>query len=122
MKGEQLLCHIDERASLDFLSRMVQQKSYSRSEGERALAAFMAEQKQALGLEASLTPVPGGRFNALGRRRGTGGGKSLLFNGHLDTNPVTEGWTVDPWAGLVDEKIINGIGVSHMKAGDAAYF
>ena len=35
-----------------------------------------------------------------------GGNKSLLFNGHLDTNPVTEGWTVDPYAGLVDDKFI----------------
>ena len=50
------------------------------------------------------------------------GGKSLLFNGHLDTNPVTEGWTVDPWGGLVDDKFIYGIGVSNMKSGDAAYF
>ena len=56
------------------------------------------------------------------RWRGTGGGKSLLFNGHLDTNPVSEGWTVDPWAGKVDDKFIYGIGVSNMKAGDAAYF
>ena len=54
--------------------------------------------------------------------KGTGGGKSLLFNGHLDTNPVTEGWTVDPWAGKVDDNFIYGIGVSNMKAGDAAYF
>src|SRR6202030_3642817 len=74
------------------------------------------------GLDASLTPVAGGRVNALGRWRGTGRGKSLLFNGHLDTNPVSEGWTVDPWGGKVDEKFIYGIGVSNMKAGDAAYF
>ena len=66
--------------------------------------------------------MPGDRVNAIGRLRGTGGGKSLLFNGHLDTNPVTEGWTVDPWGGKVDDKFIYGIGVSNMKAGDAAYF
>ena len=35
---------------------------------------------------------------------------------------MTEGWTVDPWGGLVDDKFIYGIGVSNMKAGDAAYF
>ena len=45
-----------------------------------------------------------------------------MFNGHLDTNPATEGWTVDPWGGLVDDKFIYGIGVSNMKAGDAASF
>ena len=54
--------------------------------------------------------------------RGTGGGSSLMFNGHVDTNPVSEGWTVDPWGGKVDDRFIYGIGVSNMKAGDAAYF
>ena len=123
MNPRELLARIDERASLDFLARMVRMQSYSESEGERQLAAFMAEEMTALGLEARLAPVPGGRVNAVGRCRGAGGGgKSLLFNGHLDTNPATEGWTVDPWGGLVDDKFIYGIGVSNMKAGDAAYF
>lgn len=122
MTPDELLARIDERACLDFLSRMVQHKSYSQTEGERALASFMADEMQKLGLEAELTPVEGTRVNAVGRWRGTGGGKSLLFNGHVDTNPVSEGWTVDPWEGKVDDKFIYGIGVSNMKAGDAAYF
>lgn len=122
MTHADLLARIDAEACLAFLSRMVQHKSYSETEGERELARFMAAQMAALGLESELTPVPGGRLNAVGRLRGAGGGKSLLFNGHLDTNPVTEGWTVDPWGGLVDDRFIYGIGVSNMKAGDAAYF
>ncbi|KAI4594230.1 hypothetical protein KJ359_008505 [Pestalotiopsis sp. 9143b] len=48
--------------------------------------------------------------------------KSILFNGHLDTNPVSGGWTIDPWEGKVDDNFIYGIGVSNMKAGCAAYF
>jgi acetylornithine deacetylase len=122
MTREDLLARIDEKACLAFLSRMVQHKSYSETPGERVLAEFMRDEMLKLGLEAELTPVPGGRVNAVGRWRGTGGGKSLLFNGHLDTNPVTEGWTVDPWEGKVDDKFIYGIGVSNMKSGDAAYF
>jgi len=122
MTPEQLLARIDDKACLDLLSRMVQHKSYSQTQGEKDLAGFMAEQMRGLGLEAELTPVPGDRVNAVGRLRGTGGGKSLLFNGHVDTNPVTEGWTVDPWEGKVDADFIYGIGVSNMKAGDAAYF
>lgn len=43
-------------------------------------------------------PSATSRSNAVCIFKGTGGGKSLIFNGHLDTNPVTEGWTVDPWA------------------------
>ncbi|OWT80356.1 MULTISPECIES: M20 family metallopeptidase [unclassified Achromobacter] len=139
-----LLAALDEKASLEFLARMLRHKSYSATPGERELAAFMVERMRDIGLEAELTPVPGGRVNAIGRWRGTGAaggsdgsggphgfgglagvhgaGKSLLFNGHLDTNPVSEGWTVDPWGGLYDDEFIYGNGVSNMKAGDAAYY
>src|SRR5262245_12066041 len=122
MTPERLLACVDDRTCLDFLSRMVQVKSYSQTDGERRLAELMVDKMRELGLDASLVPVAEGRVNALGRWRGAGGGSSLLFNGHLDTNPVSEGWTVDPWAGKVDDKFIYGIGVSNMKAGDAAYF
>jgi acetylornithine deacetylase len=117
-----ILAKVDRTFCLDFLSKMVQHKSYSQTDGERALARWMAEQMRGLGIEAELQTVEGERVNAIGRWRGTGGGKSLLFNGHLDTNPASEGWTVDPWGGKVDDKFIYGIGVSNMKAGDAAYF
>ncbi|MFM2482416.1 M20 family metallopeptidase [Celerinatantimonas sp. YJH-8] len=113
---------IDRQSCIDFLARMVQHKSYSETEEERILARYMNEQMSQQGLESQLQSVPGDRLNAIGVWKGTGGGSSLLFNGHLDTNPVTEGWTVDPWQGKVDEQFIYGIGVSNMKAGDAAYF
>jgi acetylornithine deacetylase len=122
MTPEDLLARIDARDCLDILAAMARHKSYSQTEGERTLVEAMGARMEALGLETELTPVPGGRINAVGRLRGAGGGKSLLFNGHLDTNPATEGWTVDPWGGKVDENFIYGIGVSNMKAGDAAYF
>lgn len=122
MTPEALLDRIDEAYCLDFLARMVQHKSYSATPEERKLAEYMAGQMQELGLDTQLMPVPGERLNAIGTLKGQGGGHSLLFNGHLDTNPATEGWTVDPWAGKIDDEFIYGIGVSNMKAGDAAYF
>jgi len=63
--------------------------------GERALANHLVT----VMLEAELGVVNGEPMNAIGRWRGSGGSKSLLFNGHIDTNPVSEGWTVDPWGG-----------------------
>lgn len=116
----QLARNIDEKTCLDVLTDMVRHKSYSETPGERILAERMVEIMKGMGLDAYLQPVEDERVNAIGIWRGTGGGRSLLFNGHLDTNPVTEGWTVDPWGGLVDDKFIYGIGVSNMKAGDAA--
>lgn len=122
MKTADLLASIDEKACLDILSAMVRHKSYTETPGERVLVEHMCSQMRAIGLDAELGPVEKERVNAIGRWKGTGGGKSLIFNGHLDTNPATEGWTVDPWGGLVDDKFIYGIGVSNMKAGDAASF
>ncbi|EUB99516.1 peptidase M20 [Rhizobium sp. CF080] len=119
-KAQDLAAKVDSKACLDILADMVRHKSYSETPGERVLAERMAGVMREMGLEVELQPVVGERVNAIGIWRGTGGGKSLLFNGHLDTNPVTEGWTVDPWGGIVDDDFIYGIGVSNMKAGDAS--
>jgi len=119
---EATLQSVHPKDSLEFLARMIRFKSYSGTAGESELARFMVEAMKKLGLEAFLQEVEPGRFNAIGTWRGAGGGPSLLFNGHLDTNPATEGWTVDPWGGMYDDRFIYGIGVSNMKAGDAASF
>ncbi|HET6759704.1 MAG TPA: M20/M25/M40 family metallo-hydrolase, partial [Propionibacteriaceae bacterium] len=74
-----------------------------------------------MGLETYHQEAEPGRLNAVGTWRGHGDGESLMFNGHVDTNPVTEGWTVDPWGGVVRDGFIFGIGVSNMKAGCMAY-
>lgn len=122
MNPRDLIHSLDEKTCLALLSDWVKHKSYSETEGERVLVLHVVDQMKAMGIEAETQPVEGARVNAIGRWKGTGGGKSLLFNGHLDTNPATEGWTVDPWGGLIDDTFIYGIGVSNMKAGDAASF
>jgi len=122
MNPRDLIHSLDEKACLALISDWARHKSYTETEGERALVLHVVEQMKTMGIEAQAQTVEGERVNAIGRWKGSGGGKSLLFNGHLDTNPATEGWTVDPWGGLVDKEFIYGIGVSNMKAGDAASF
>ena len=112
----------DAEEALDLLAEMIRFKSYSGTPGETELARFMAARMENLGLAANLMDVEDGRLNAVGTLKGAGDGTSLLFNGHLDTNPATDDWTVDPWGGLIDDDFIYGIGVSNMKAGDAAAF
>lgn len=121
MTPEEICAALDEDACIARLVDMVQHKSYTETDGERALAEHMADISRELGMEAELQPVEGTRVNTIATLKGQGDGKSLLFNGHLDTNPATSGWTVDPWGGVVDDNFIYGIGVSNMKAGDAAY-
>jgi acetylornithine deacetylase len=103
MDRREMLARIDRTRCVDFLAAMVRHKSYSGTSGESELARFMAANMRELGLSAELQEVESGRLNAIGRLAGTGGAKSLLFNGHLDTNPVTEGWTVDPWGGFCND-------------------
>jgi len=122
LNPRQFVDAVDGPAALNFLAKMISFKSYSGEPGEVDLARFMVDAMKKLGLEAGLSPVPKNRFNAIGTLKGTGGGKSLLFNGHMDTNPVTGNWTVDPWGGVYDDEFIYGIGVSNMKSGDAAAF
>lgn len=62
-----------------------------------------------------------GRPNVMGIRRGAGGGRSLLFSGHIDTVPVgQDAWRVNPWGGEVHEGKLWGLGAYDMKAGLAA--
>jgi succinyl-diaminopimelate desuccinylase len=59
------------------------------------------------------------RVNVIGSRRG-GAGPVVHLNGHIDVVPPGDGWTVDPFGGVVRDGKIFGRGVCDMKAGIAA--
>jgi succinyl-diaminopimelate desuccinylase len=59
------------------------------------------------------------RVNVIGSRRG-GPGPVVHLNGHIDVVPAGDGWTVEPFGGLVRDGSIYGRGVCDMKAGIAA--
>jgi acetylornithine deacetylase len=74
--------------------------------------------------EAGLPLLPyAGRTCVAGRLAGTGGGRSLHLNGHIDVVPVEspERWAHDPWGGELHDGRIWGRGAGDMKAGLAAY-
>jgi succinyl-diaminopimelate desuccinylase len=59
------------------------------------------------------------RVNVVGSRRG-GAGPVVHLNGHIDVVPAGDGWTVNPFGGVVRDGKIYGRGVCDMKAGIAA--
>jgi acetylornithine deacetylase len=87
--------------------------------GEAEIAAWMLNACQAIGLEARLQPVANGRPNVIARWRGTGGGKSLLLTGHMDTVSV-ENMEGDPFDGRIEGNRLYGRGSYDMKGGNAA--
>jgi succinyl-diaminopimelate desuccinylase len=60
------------------------------------------------------------RLNVLGRMEGSRNRPCLHFNGHFDVVPVGEGWTVDPFAAVIQDGKLYGRGASDQKAGIAA--
>jgi acetylornithine deacetylase len=59
-----------------------------------------------------------GRPNLVARRAGSGGGRSLILSGHIDTVPRgTQHWTNDPFSGHVEGNRLYGRGSNDMKAG-----
>jgi acetylornithine deacetylase len=60
-----------------------------------------------------------GRPNVVGRFKGSGGGRSLLLNTHVDTVTVEplERWTRDPFGAEIVDGVMYGRGTSDMKGG-----
>jgi acetylornithine deacetylase len=122
----------------DFLQQLIQIESETGHEG--MLQEFIAEKLHKMGLKVDkwvpdiedISKHPAyiptemvafsGRPNIVGIYEGTGSGKSLLFNGHVDTitaDPKDE-WEFDPFSGKIQDGKIYGRGASDMKGGLAA--
>ena len=87
--------------------------------GEAEIAEYLKEWMTARGLETTLTIVKPGRPNVVGVLKGTGGGKTLMFNGHMDTVGV-DYMTIDPFTPKIEDGKLYGRGSIDMKGGLAA--
>jgi acetylornithine deacetylase len=86
--------------------------------GERAAAEVVAAWARDAGLEVKLDEALAGRPNVLVTAAGTGGGRTLLLNGHLDTVGV-KGMDA-PFAASVRDGRLFGRGAYDMKGALAA--
>lgn len=90
-----------------------------RGNGEFEIGMYVAECLQGLGLEATVYALEPGRVNVVGRLPGTGDGRSLLLNAHMDTVGV-DGMVGDPFAGDIRDGRLYGRGAQDMKGSLAA--
>ena len=86
--------------------------------GEAEVARFAAGWMERAGLEARVKEVAPGRCNAIGIARGSGGGKTLLLNGHIDT--VGTAGMDAPHEPRVEGSRLHGRGAYDMKTAVAA--
>jgi len=106
----------DERALQEFLAERLARAGAEVEMWEPDAAAIGGERQVPPGLSFDGRPQLAASF------RGAGGGRSLLFNGHIDVvspEPV-ERWTSDPWRAEVRDGKLYGRGSCDMKGGLAA--
>ncbi|TMF40208.1 MAG: M20 family metallopeptidase [Chloroflexi bacterium] len=106
-----------QRSARAILERLVRIPSPTGE--ERAAAEACASLCSEAGLEVVLEDVSPGRPNVVARWK-VGRHPHVLLTGHLDTVPVGEGWTVDPFGAEVGEGRLYGRGACDMKGGLAA--
>lgn len=124
--------------AVDFLRKMIAIPSVTGDEA--AIQKFVGGYMRDIGLDVDswetdwdelkkhpgYRPVARGyenRPNIVATAKGTGGGRSLLLNGHTDVIPVGngEGWSDDPWSAAIKEGRIYGRGSADMKSGVASH-
>jgi acetylornithine deacetylase len=121
---------------VDFLQHLIQYKSVTGN--EKGVQDFISKKLSSLGLEVDCwepdasklkkhpayfikkDPDYTNRPNVVGKFEGSGNGRSILFNGHVDVIPAdpVSAWIHNPWEGLVENGKLFGRGASDMKSGD----
>jgi acetylornithine deacetylase len=85
---------------------------------EREIATQLGEKMRALGMETTEYEAAPGRVSVVGRLRGTGGGRSLMLYGHVDTVGVAA--MPEPFSATVRDGKLYGRGSYDMKGGVTA--
>ena len=115
--------NIDRDRLVKLVMDLVDIPSPTGAEGDVARA--LNEVLNTSGIRSVLQPIGDARYNAVGRLQGQGGGKSLMFNGHLDTSFGPEqahrGLGYQCKATLVDDEWIYGMGSFNMKSAMGTY-
>ena len=97
-------------------------------EAYRPCAEFLGARLRKLGFETEFIRAEGApgdsdrypRVNVVARFDGRSPGACVHFNSHIDVVEAGDGWTVDPFAGVVKDGRVYGRGACDMKGGLAA--
>lgn len=81
---------------------------------ESDIAEFIFKYCTDNGLETKMQEVEGPRRNVMAILKGNGTGKTLIFNGHIDTVPPYE-MTVEPFSAEIVDGCVLGRGANDMK-------
>lgn len=104
-------------ALVELCKKMI--STYSVTGSEKDIALLLCDQMKAAGFDEAWVDDQG---NAIGKICGTGGGKTVLLDGHMDTVEVSDKdkWKHNPFSAEIDNSRIYGRGAADMKGALAA--
>lgn len=127
----------NQERGIKLLQQFVQAKSTQGN--EKGVQQLVREELQRMGLEVDVWEPDGRRLaehpffasprrefsgspNVVGVLKGTGGGRSIILNGHVDVVPEgdLQKWEDDPYSGKIVDGKIYGRGTTDMKGGNVS--
>jgi acetylornithine deacetylase/succinyl-diaminopimelate desuccinylase family protein len=110
----------DTTEAVELLQALVRAPSPNPPGTERAVQAVVRDYLEATpGVQVEDHGLSPERPIIVATLEGSGPGPRIVFGGHVDTVPVGEGWTHDPFGGAVEDGRLYGRGASDMKGGVA---
>jgi len=114
---------IRKKELVDLTIQLVQTPTENPPGNEKAAAQFLKPLLTKMGFKTKKVLSPKGRLNLMAERRWGRGGRTLIFNGHLDVVPAGDPsqWKYPPFQGKLSKGRIYGRGASDMKSGIASF-
>ena len=121
--AEKILAEVDEKSLVSMCCDVINIPSPTGSEGR--MAEYMRAAWESMGLDVTWQEVEEGRANVISRWEGTGNGRCLMFNGHMDTSNTGQedfltGIGYKPNA-VIENGMIYGLGIYNMKGALVCY-
>jgi succinyl-diaminopimelate desuccinylase len=114
---------IKKKELVDLTIQLVQTSTENPPGNEKVAAQFLKPILSRMGFKVKILLSPKGRWNLIAEKRWGKGGRTLLFNGHLDVVPAGDPsqWKYPPFQGRLFKGRIYGRGASDMKSGIASF-
>ena len=90
--------------------------------GEKEVCEYLESYLKSLGMKVRLQEVLPNRPNIIAEVIGDEVGKSIMFNGHVDTVPIGDikKWSMDPYSAIIKDSKLFGRGSTDMKGSIAS--